>query len=701
MLNTFRWLRLSLHGPKLILAGVSLIVCLPLTATVAANADSTCTPPTYTTGVHQPVGADASLYSYDCDTGLWESEYYSYDPATGVYAPLYQIVYTYDPTTGLYDYPNYVFDAPTNSYQLVTDTLSTPPSGATVVGGPTSDPDPSDGTSASDPSNTITDTGDGSTNTINDSNDPGGSNSISDTGADSNNTINASDDNNTNASDTSDVGVDNNLSATAISGDATVLANTTGGDATTGDATNEANIVNLLQSASDALGDNAVTFVANIDGNVNGDLLLDPSTLSDVQGSTDPSGNITVNNSDNSTLTNNVNLASATGNASVSENTNAGNATSGTASSVANVVNMIDSVISSGQSFLGVININGDLNGNILLPADFVDQLLADNVPTVNVITDTGASSDNTINSSSPSSTDITNSNNEGISNNIDSTATTGSADVSDNTDAGSATSGTANTSITAFNLTGSNVIGSNDLLVFVNVAGGSWVGLIINAPAGASAAEFGGGIIENTDGNTTVNNSNNEAITNNIDLAAASGDADVSYNTNAGSATSGNADDAANLLNIENSDLSLSGWFGILFINVFGTWNGSLGVYNPTTDPSTSSDPSGSSAGLPASFIAAPVFSFKPSSSGNSGGNYTDPSLSSTGNGSSNVDDAVLASIIKTAPDKSPVYPNSHDNNTSGFHYIWALIVGSIALYLLYWAGDMVYTRKHPKVKT
>jgi hypothetical protein len=54
------------------------------------------------------------------------------------------------------------------------------------------------------------------------------------------------------------------------------------------------------------------------------------------------------------------------------------------------------------------------------------------------------------------------------------------------------------------------------------------------------------------------------------------------------------------NLVNIVNSHFSLSGWLGILFINVFGTWNGSFGVDTaagnpiPTPNPTTGSNNNG-----------------------------------------------------------------------------------------------------------
>lgn len=129
---------------------------------------------------------------------------------------------------------------------------------------------------------------------------------------------------------------------------------------------------------------NILTFTADINGDVNGDLLLDPSKIGSMQpanSSTTLDNNVTVNNSTDAAIVNNIDLAANTGDAGVIGNTSGGNATSGTADAVANVVNVLNSAITAGQSFVGVININGNLNGDILLPPDFIDTLLASNVP--------------------------------------------------------------------------------------------------------------------------------------------------------------------------------------------------------------------------------------------------------------------------------------------------------------------------------
>lgn len=541
-----------------LLGTTAIVLTLFYPAFAFADTAATCTPPSINeAGVHVPTGADASTYHYDCDLQLWVNDHYTFNPYTTVTTPRDARVYTYNTATGLWDVPVWVFSAAKGIYQLQTQAVTQPPAGATTVGGPVAKevaPAPSTPTTG----------------------DSGGS------AVDS--TVNA----NLNSTNSTTAQVQNSITSNATSGNAAVLGNTTGGNALTGDAQTIATVMNMLQSSSTGFspGGNALTFTANINGDVNGDLLLDPALIGAIQpaSSLAAADNLTINTANNTdqSITNNIDLGAKSGDATVSKNTTAGSATSGNADVVANVVNILNSAVSSGQSFLGVININGNLNGDILLPPNFIDQLLAANVPTVNISTGLTANVDTTNNTS------------QTIANNVTTNATSGNASVDKNTTAGGATTGSASTNITAFNLTGSNIVGSNDLLVFVNVLG-TWYGMIFNAP-GATSANLGGGITANAVLNAQAQNNLNQSITNNINLAAQSGDATVSKNTTAGGATSGDARAAANILNMANSSISLANWFGILFINVFGSWNGSFGIDtaagNPPVIPSVPSIP-------------------------------------------------------------------------------------------------------------
>lgn len=658
---------------------ISLVAIMTMSMPLSAWAVEAeeCTAPVSTNpGVHQPVGSDASAFTYNCGSGLWESAHYTFNPANGLYTPKDPVVYTYNPSSGKYDSKTWIYNAPTATYIQVTNSVVQPPSGATVIGAPT----PSAPAAGTGGSTGISNTGPSSNNTITNSGGVTTGSSINGTGPSSNNTIGGGSTLNGTMNNQTAATLNNQLNALATSGNAMVIGNTTGGSATSGNAQDIANIVNLLQSSSNALNGDTVTFVANIDGDINGDFMLDPNMLGTVQSANGNAqtgnNNLTLNNEVDAAINNDVNLIANSGNAIVANNTQAGDATSGNAQAIANVVNLINSAITSGNSFVGVININGNLNGDILIPPEFIDQLIANNVPTVTINT-TGPNSNNAVTSEEGSNnTTVTNTNNLGITNDVNASADSGNASVSGNTQAGNATSGTAGTSITAFNLTGSNVIGRNALLVFVNVMG-SWIGMIVNAPPGATTAGLGGGITQNTTGNnsTTATNNTNQRINNNITTAASSGDASVTNNTSAGNARSGNAHSAINLLNVQNSSLSLSDWFGILFINVFGRWNGSFGINTSAGDPISAG---GSGAGvtaspaIPGAFAGtgARVFSFIPNTTGNGGsqasasGSFapagSDTSLDGTGAGSVN---AVLAAATK-AP--APQLPSAQANGNN-----------------------------------
>jgi hypothetical protein len=372
----------------------------------------------------------------------------------------------------------------------------------------------------------------------------------------------------------------NAINSDALTGNASVLNNTTAGGALTGDATSAATIINNVNSSlTSSTNQQAANFVSNVMGDVNGDIMLQPMLLKAMlEAAVQQAGTTTVNSTTNTGVTNNLNLTATSGDSTISGNTSAGDATTGTANTVANVVNLVNSMVAANQSFIGTINIYGNLNGDILIAPDFIPQLLASN---------SGGGTSTAVGTAS-----ITSSDTQSIVNNIALAAETGQAIVTGNTSAGDATTGTASTNAVIFNLTGHEIVASNSLLVFVNVLG-RWVGVIVDAPTGATAAAIGDGVTTNTvTPNLVIDATNNTQLTNNINLASKSGDATITHNTSAGSAMTGNATASANVANISGSQLGLSGWFGVLFINVFGSWFGSFGVDTAAGNPPASAEP-------------------------------------------------------------------------------------------------------------
>jgi hypothetical protein len=256
-------------------------------------------------GPDAPQGPDANTYIYNADTGMWENDYYIWNPNTNQTTPKTTQTYSYNPATGHWDTTDWIYDPPSGHYVPNVVSVDTPPAGAPTIDEPPINAD----TSTQGPNSPITNTNNG-------------------TGV-FDNFYNAS--------------ISNNISQRAASGNATVSQNTTAGSALSGSATDMATILNILQSSTSLQGGNITTFTQDV-GDWTGDLVIDPSQLSNL-GTILPNAhppNLTVNSQGSGSINNNIDLAAKTGNATVSQNTTAGNATTGDATAIANIVNVIN-----------------------------------------------------------------------------------------------------------------------------------------------------------------------------------------------------------------------------------------------------------------------------------------------------------------------------------------------------------------------
>lgn len=444
--------------------------------------------------------------------------------------------YTYNAETGRWDSSKWRYDAATNTYVPAVTPKPTPPPQSETL---SEENTPSDEALADDTAQTTAQP------------------------AVANNEVDTSKTVTTEENVSSNPTVNNTINSDATSGNASVGSNGTAGDASTGNASADATVINSVHSTIGGETTGVAHFTTDIYGDVYGDITLGPNLngASKILNSANVDGTTNINT--NSELNNNVNLAATSGDADVTNNTNAGSATTGNATAMANIFNLINTIVGANKSFVGTINIHGNLNGDILISPEFIPQLIASNA-------------DSTTTIDMPLSTNIND--DQSIVNNVNLNAATGDATVDSNTNAGSATTGTAQTKLTILNLTGHEVVAENCMLVFVNVKG-KWVGMIVDAP-GATSAAIGSGVTRNTVSNSgTLNADNKSRITNNINLAAKSGDASVTGNTNAGGAKSGDASAVANIANISSSVFNLTGWFAILTINIDGDWWGDFGV--------------------------------------------------------------------------------------------------------------------------
>jgi hypothetical protein len=541
--------------------------------------------------------ADASSFTCDMTTGLWLSPEYYYDQQDG----WYEII----PQAAVASLPSYMVTAPNVVHTQFGDL---------TVGSP--------GYQVAQALGLL---------------DPTGGILESNTGPGSNNQATTSNNNQNWVDLTSLVNVINTLQSGAASGNVGANSNTQVGSAATGAASVVANLINLLASAWSWSNGNLSFFMQNICGDqlgstttCNNNVNLNPTSTASGSGgtlggtattsSTGPNSTNTAGTSNTSglnvnaqstgSITNNVNLAAASGNASANSNTSAGNVSSGPASAEINILNLINSMITSGNSFFGILNIFGNLNGDVLFPSGFLNGLLTSgSTPTSSAgASNTGPGSNNQASISNAGQATVNNTNNEGISNNLGLNADSGTASASSNTSTGNVGTGSSNTTESLFNLANSSIFGNNAVLVIVNVLG-HWIGKIMNLPGGNTEsalltdnATVGSNQTgPNSKNNTAVNNTSNAninqqsdgTITNNVNVNALSGDASAKDNTAVGNVTSGKTNAVASVANIFNSVLNVSHWFGVLVINVFGNWVGSVG----TGTPGSGSGPTQSSA--------------------------------------------------------------------------------------------------------
>lgn len=392
----------------------------------------------------------------------------------------------------------------------------------------------------------------------------------------------------------------------------------TGGDAfiSTGDANVTGTIVNSLNTNIDGV------LVAEFDiaDDYFGDIILDFAescisgcgigelTIENINNGTesDNSGEVTIvddsftfQNND-AAVENELILAANTGNNLTDSNTNSDSfITTGDANISANVLNFINNNIA-GQVIYAVINIFGDLVGDIIIPADYLDNFASNSVNLANI--NGGEGSTNTITYGSAETNDIFQFNTADISNDVTLSAISGDNTVSGNTN-GDSSIMTGDTSIDAqiVNIANSNITAGNWWIVLINEAG-EWFGRILGAPegslyAGSLGTEFtvndDGGLNITNDGNgtdstntlavdhsttTTITQVNDAIISNTISLSANTGGNSASHNTGGSSSIeTGDANIMLNLVNFINNNFVGDSSVLYTVVNVFGSWIGDL----------------------------------------------------------------------------------------------------------------------------
>ncbi|OGM30423.1 hypothetical protein A2630_01725 [Candidatus Woesebacteria bacterium RIFCSPHIGHO2_01_FULL_44_10] len=410
-----------------------------------------------------------------------------------------------------------------------------------------------------------------------------------------------------------DATVDNSLILDSATGENSTSRNTNADNTIeTGDANVTGTILNALNTnvngvmvsefniADDHLGDFILDFdsycISGCDGG--------SATITNQDNGSDSTntGEIEIIDENSSFQTNTANVENemilfANSGDNIADNNTGGDSTidTGDANASGNVINFLNNNLA-GNVLYGVVNIFGDLIGDIILPEEYLTAYDLD-VNMANL--GNGDGSSNTTLFDQTTNSNYTQFNNAQIINNIDLAATTGDNTASDNTGGDSfIDTGDADIDARIVNIANSNIIGGTWWIVLVNEAG-NWVGRIMGAPTGlpffgSAGTTFDiaadGTINITNEGNgdestntgsltqTTTNSTTqvNEAfVTNNISLGANTGGNSTSRNTGGDNRiTTGDASVMLNLINFVNNNFAGA---NVIFtvVNVFGNWFG------------------------------------------------------------------------------------------------------------------------------
>ncbi|MBI4035756.1 hypothetical protein HY383_02315 [Candidatus Daviesbacteria bacterium] len=406
--------------------------------------------------------------------------------------------------------------------------------------------------------------------------------------------------------------VGNNMELTTTTGESSASQNVGNSTITTGDANVSGTLLTMANSNVAGLAVSEFNIVDDIEGDyildfaegcILGCDVFDSAYVTNTGNGEDSTNDAAVSqNIDNQTfqnneaiLENNLDFTANSGDNQTDQNTGGDSTiTTGDANISASVVNFLNSNLA-GNILLGVVNIFGDLIGDIILPEEILNAPLTSATNTANGSDSTNtALVDNTIDNTTFQTNDAL------IQNNLDFTANTGDNQTNKNTGGNSSIeTGEANIESQTLNIVNSNIDGGNWWLVLVNKAG-EWVGKILGTEdgsniAGSQGTEFSvdpnGDITVTNQGNgtestnttsatssstTTTVQDNIARIINNINLFANTGGNSASQNTGGDSTiTTGDANIVASLVNFINNNIVGNGRLTITIVNVFGSWIG------------------------------------------------------------------------------------------------------------------------------
>lgn len=292
-----------------------------------------------------------------------------------------------------------------------------------------------------------------------------------------------------------------------------------------------------------------------------------PTTTNDPPPSNGSGSESSASIKNQSNIDNNVDYQLNSGNNNISNNTVAGNVTTGDINGAINILNLGNSVLGEGSTFSAQNVLAGD--GDIVLDGN------ANNLDISGINIETGPGSNNSNQLNNNNVVAVFESNSSDVGNTIQIDADSGSNTVSNNSYLGNITTGDINLGVNLFNII--NVF-RPDLALAIDV----W-NILGDVNGDISLANQTTGSATNNINDATyaknvlVDIDQNSDIDNGFDLSLNTGDNSIGANTVSGAISTGKIDARNSVTNIANVGSPM-----YILLNVFGDWDGDYGGLDP-----------------------------------------------------------------------------------------------------------------------
>ncbi|MDA3840526.1 MAG: hypothetical protein PF572_05520 [Patescibacteria group bacterium] len=294
-----------------------------------------------------------------------------------------------------------------------------------------------------------------------------------------------------------------------------------------------------------------------------------------------PECQMNIDNNSTSTINNLIDIDVTTGSNVVATTTGGGIIETGDIDIVNDIINIANLNVSGNDYFFAVVNIFGEMDGDVILPAA---------KPSGEEGEFATSAAEKIIESELSSEFVISNHNDAGLSNDLNINANTGDNEMDGDGDSFIMT-GDIESQIKTLNLINYNISGDSWKFARINVFG-SWEGIINGLPEEYSYYEDADGItvynkflddpaLNEAYAQLAIDNYNIASTTNEINIEVSTGDNSILHHAEPSLIKTGYIKIKNSLLNFLNSNFSGNNW-EFSMINVFGDWKGNLDFGQP-----------------------------------------------------------------------------------------------------------------------